>query len=50
MFLFKVLDAYYYFVFSKFGQTFLIFYHMHNAGGMGLGVGRDEGLGWKVGC
>lgn len=23
---------------------------MHNSGGIGLGVGKDEGLGWKMGC
>lgn len=53
MLLFKVLDTYYYFVFQKILTHILTnifdFYHMHNSGGVLLGVGKDEGLGWKMG-
>lgn len=53
MFLFKVFNAYYYFVFQKIltnlSTHFFIFYHVHNTGEVGLRMGRDEGLGWKMG-
>lgn len=55
MFLFKALDTYDHFVFQKvlgeyFNKHFLFFNYMPNSEGVGLGVGRDEELGWKMRC
>lgn len=50
MFLFKVLDMYYHFVFQKvLTNIFFIFYHMKNAGGVGFRAGKDKGCVWKMG-
>ena len=52
MFLFKVLDMCYHFVFQKVLTNiltfFFIFYHMNNTGEVGFRAGEDEGCGWKM--